>query len=307
MTDRIDLRHLRSFVAVAEERHFGRAATRLGIAQPAVSRHVRALETALGAELLVRTSRRTELTDAGRAALAHAGALLGDADRLTRAVAAAGAGTAGRVTVAFVASTTPGYLAPLVRAVDAELPAIALGTTQVPSAGVGDALRRGDADLAVTRPLLSEPGLVEIELAQEPVVAALPAGHPLAARPDIALGDLDGETHVMVRRSAWPAGYDAALRALRERGVEPAEVREAGSVAAALALVAAGAGVYRLAASAAAPRDGVVYVTVADVRSRVALVRRAEPPEPAVRAVERVAVAVLAPAFGSTHGSGARR
>jgi hypothetical protein len=61
MTERIDLRHLRSFVAVAEEGHFGRAATRLGIAQPAVSRHARALETALGAELLVRTSRRTEL------------------------------------------------------------------------------------------------------------------------------------------------------------------------------------------------------------------------------------------------------
>jgi DNA-binding transcriptional LysR family regulator len=164
----------------------------------------------------------------------------------------------------------------------------------VPSAAVGDALRRGDADLAITRPLWSEPGLVEIELAQEPVVAALPADHPLAARTEIELSDLDGKPHVMVRRSAWPAGYDAALRALSERGVEPAEIRGAGSVAAALTLVGAGAGVYRLAASAALPRDGVVYVTVEDVRSRVALVRRAEPPEPAVRAVERVAIAVLA-------------
>jgi DNA-binding transcriptional LysR family regulator len=72
----------------------------------------------------------------------------------------------------------------------------------------------------------------------------------------------------MVRRSAWPAGYDATLRGLRERGAEPRDVREAGSVAAALALVAAGAGVYRLAASAAVPRDGVAYVPIEDVRSR---------------------------------------
>src|SRR5215813_13043290 len=100
------LRHVRSFVAVAEELHFGRAAARLGLAQPAVSRHVRALEAAVGAPLLERTSRSTKLTDAGRAALGPARELLASADRLVHAGDARG-----EVTVGFVASTLPGWAA----------------------------------------------------------------------------------------------------------------------------------------------------------------------------------------------------
>jgi DNA-binding transcriptional LysR family regulator len=288
-----DLRHLRSFVAVAEEGHFGRAAQRLGIAQPAVSRHVRALEAALGAELLIRTSRRTELTDAGRAALERARALLADADRLRAAVAAAAGGETGAVRVGFVASTTDGYLAPLVAAVTRALPGIRLETVQVHPGRTGAALRRGDVDLVVARPLASDPDLVERPLTAEPTVAAIPAGHPLAVRDRLAPADLDGEVVIAVRRATWPAGYDASLARLREHGAEPREVVEAASVPAALALVAAGLGIYRLPRTRAADRAGVALVPIDGLDTVVMLQRRPEPPSAAVRAVEALAGDVL--------------
>ena len=123
----LELQHLRSFVAVAEERHFGRAALRLGLSQPHVSRHVRALEEALGVALLTRTSRRTDLTDAGRRALEDGRDALAAVERLrARAVAAPG-----RVGVAFVWSTLAGFLAPLVAAAADARPRVELSVSQL--------------------------------------------------------------------------------------------------------------------------------------------------------------------------------
>lgn len=262
------LSHLRAFLAVAEERHFGRAAQRLGLSQPAVSRRVRGLEEALGVPLLERTSRLTRLTDAGEALLRPARDLLDAADRLQTV-----ANTRGRVTVAFVASTTAGYAAAV--APHAEI-------LQLAVTNIAPALRRGDVDFAITRPLPGVDDLVQLQIAEEPTYVAVAASHPLAARGAIDCAELDGETFVAQDRRFWPEGHDANFERLRERGCVPAEIRYTSRIPACLALVAAGAGVHRIAAPARVPTPGVVYLELNDLRGRVVLVRRPEPPRPAV-------------------------
>jgi LysR family transcriptional regulator, benzoate and cis,cis-muconate-responsive activator of ben and cat genes len=262
------LRHVRSFVAVAEELHFGRAAARLGIAQPAVSRHVRALEAVIGTPLLERTSRFTTLTDAGRAALGPARELLATAERLTAAGAARG-----DVTVGFTANTVQGWSG-LVRG----------HIVQLRVTDLAAAVRRGSVDLAITRWLPRAPDLLQTQIAEDGVAVAVPAAHRFAGRASIAPAELDGEPAIMLERRIWPDGYDAALELLREQGIAPSLVRHTTTPAAALALVAAGAGLYRLAASAVTPRPGVAFVTVEGWSLPIVLIRRPEPPRPAVAA-----------------------
>jgi DNA-binding transcriptional LysR family regulator len=262
------LRHVRSFVAVAEELHFGRAAARLGIAQPAVSRHVRALEEVVGAPLLERTSRSTALTDAGRAALGPARELLAVAERLVAAGSARG-----DVTVGFTASTVQGWSG-LVRG----------HIVQLRVAELAAAVRRGTVDLAISRWMPGAPDLLQTKIGEDGVAVAVPASHRFAGRESIAPPELDGEAVVTLDRRIWPDGYDAAFAALREQGITPGPVRHTTTPAAALALVAAGVGLYRLAASSATPRPGVVFVPIEGWRLPVVLIRRPEPPRPAVAA-----------------------
>jgi DNA-binding transcriptional LysR family regulator len=281
----LELQHLRSFVAVAEERHFGRAALRLDLSQPQVSRHVRALEDALGVTLLTRTSRQTALTAAGAAALADARETLAAVERLRTRAAAARAG-AGRVAVAFVWSTLAGYLAPLVAAAAD----IDLAVRQLRFVEVVPALRRGDVDLAISRPFHEPSETVERTLRVEPSVVALAAGHPAAARERLTLEEFAALPLILLRRDLAPRSHDAARDAARRRGVSLNVVREARSPAEALALVGAGLGAYRLPASAAAPHPGVVYRELEGAPTRAVLLRRPEPPAPAVAAAIALAV-----------------
>jgi DNA-binding transcriptional LysR family regulator len=279
----LELQHLRSFVAVAEELHFGRAALRLDLSQPQVSRHVRALEDALGVTLLTRTSRHAALTAAGTTALADARETLAAAERL-RTRAAAARGGAGRVGVAFVWSTLAGYLAPLVAAAGDAEPRIDLAVTQLRFVEVVPALRRGDVDLAITRPLHEPSEMVEHTLRSEPSVVALAAGHPLAARERLTLHEFAALPLIMLRRDLAPRAHDAARAAARRLGLTLEIAREARSPAEALALAGAGFGAYRLPASAASPRPGVVFRELEGARTRAVLLRRPEPPAPAVAA-----------------------
>jgi DNA-binding transcriptional LysR family regulator len=285
----VELRHLRSFVAVADERHFGRAAARLGIAQPVVSRHVRTLEDALGAPLLVRTARETRLTDAGAAALPHAREAVAAADRAGHAARDALTGAAGAVTVAFVATTIAAHLPPLVAAMAREHPAVALVTRHMRSADVLPALRRGDVDAALARAQPPDPAIARVPLVAEPVVLAVAEDHPLAARDAVVPEDLAGHALVAIDPAVLQGHPDHGREDLRARGMEPGAVVHAPSVTGALALVAAGAGVFRLPSSAAPPTPGVAYVRVDGSTSVVALYRRAEPPGPALAALEAVA------------------
>jgi DNA-binding transcriptional LysR family regulator len=300
----MDLDQLRAFVTVAEELHFGRAALRLGISQPQVSRRVRALEDALALELFVRTPRRTALTDAGSRLLEDARETLAAAERLHRRAGAARRSGGGRVAVGFVWSTLGAHVAPLVVAAAERHPEIELSIGQLRFVEIVPALRRGDVDLAIVRSLFEESEMIEQTLRHEPSVLALPEQHPLASRETILLRELDGLPMVALQRSLAPRAYDTVMAKAAELGITLRIVQETRSPAEALALVSAGIGVYRLPASAAQPYPGVVYREIDGAASRLIIVRRPEPPAPAVSAVTALAHELFGDAeFASNNGS----
>jgi DNA-binding transcriptional LysR family regulator len=302
----MDLDQLRAFVTVAEELHFGRAALRLGCSQPQVSRRVRGLEDELGLQLFVRTARRTVLTDAGARLLEDARDTLDAAERLERRATAAGRGAAGRVSVGFVWSTLGAHVAPLVVAAAERYPEIELTVGQLRFVEIVPALRRGDVDLAIVRSLFEESEMVELTLRHEPSVLALPSDHPLASTVGLTLAHLDELPMVALQRDLAPSAYDAVTAAAAERGVRLRIVQQTRSPSEALALVSAGIGVYRLPSSAAVPHHGIVYREIEDAPSRLVLIRRPEPPPPAVAAIAALAREVFNDADGASNdGAGA--
>ncbi len=216
-----DLRRLQYFVAVARERNFTRAAERLHVAQPALSRQVRLLEQELGVELLHRTTHEFALTQAGEFLLARGPELLSAADELWRSVRTYGTGQRGEVVVGYGASasyeTGPRLLARL-----AELhPGITISTSVRSTgeivAGVGD----GSLDLGLVR---CPPRTADLEsrvIRLERQVVLLRRDHRLASRPTVEVADLAEETLLLHPREANPGHYDAVLELCREHGVEP--------------------------------------------------------------------------------------
>jgi DNA-binding transcriptional LysR family regulator len=284
----LDLSWLRAFTAVGEELHFGRAALRIGISQPQVSRQVRSLEDHLGVELFIRTARRTELTDAGVALLGDARETLAAAERLRTRAAAERRGARGHVSVAFLWSTLSGYLAPLVAAAGERHPEIEMTVSQATYLELLPALRRGDIDLAIARPTYEQSEIIEIELRPEPAVVAVHPEHPFADRDEVEIAELSTQPVIALARSLMPAAYDAALARARARGRDVDIVRHVRSAAEALALVSAGIGVYRLPVSAASPFPGVLYRPLASTQSRLVLLHRPFPRRPVARIVELV-------------------
>jgi DNA-binding transcriptional LysR family regulator len=269
-----DLAWLRAFVAVSEELHFGRAALRLGISQPQISRHVRALEENLGVELFIRTARRTEPTEAGATLLADAREVLAASERLCRRADGRRRRLGGSVSVGFIWSTLSSYLAPLVSAAAERLPDVELAVSQLAYLELVPSLRRGDIDVAIARPLYEQSEMAELLLRQEQSVLAVHTGHPLTARATIELESLNGLPLISLRRELVRAAYDALLERARARGVDIQIVREVRSAAEALALVSVGIGVYRMPASAAAPFPGVEYLPITDSYSKLVLLHR---------------------------------
>lgn len=260
--DPVEIRHLRSFVALAEERHFGRAAARLHVAQPALSQQLRRLEEELGVTLLERSTRRVDLTEPGRLLLERARGLIAEVDRTTGDLEALAAGRAGTVRVGFVGTATYDVLPQVARRVRAELPDVRLELHgELLGPALLDALLAGDLDLAVLRPGRSVPdGVVVEELRTEPLVAVLPEHHPLAGAGSVRLADLAGEplvTHPSGQRSTM---QPRVLEAYWRHGLEP-ELVEVGETATLVVFVAAGLGVGLVPASVRALRlDGVAYV-----------------------------------------------
>ncbi|HEX6520389.1 MAG TPA: LysR substrate-binding domain-containing protein [Streptosporangiaceae bacterium] len=186
----LDLRKIRYFMAVAQELNFGRAAQVLHIAQPVLSRQIRALETELGVQLFVRDRRRVELTAAGEALRADAAPLLAGAEALRRRVGRAARG-AGSFTVAFM----PGVIVTgAVRALAAAHPQLSVEVLRTSWADQTEVLRDGRADVSYVRLPVDQSGLKVNVLFDEPRVAVVPADHRLAGKPELHLGDLAGET-----------------------------------------------------------------------------------------------------------------
>jgi LysR family transcriptional regulator, benzoate and cis,cis-muconate-responsive activator of ben and cat genes len=216
-----ELRHLRYFVAVAEELNFSRAARRLRMAQPPLSVAIRQLEQELGAELFVRSSREVTLTEAGRTLLDGARRTLTEAERAMSDARRAGAGELGSLRLAFSWSARFETLPALGRALKRELPDLALHTEEMWNARMPSALRVGSLDVAVS--LCPE---IVGELSYEPirreaVVALLDAQHALAGKRSIPLGALAEEDFVLFPRELAPRLHDALVGVCRSAGFEP--------------------------------------------------------------------------------------
>ncbi|KXO99178.1 LysR substrate-binding domain-containing protein [Tsukamurella pseudospumae] len=240
----MNLRQLRYFVAVAEERHFGRAAQRLHMAQPPLSHQIRQLESDLGVELLHRTTRRVDLTDAGRAYLERARAILSSVDDAAQHARRVAAGATGHLTIGCVGTATYSLLPPLARRLAEELPGIDFafrGEMLVPDQV--EALRSGAIDIALLRPPVADQSLRIRVVRREPWVVALPADHPLTRRERLRVSDLAGAAFIVHSADRRSAMYDRVAALLREGGVAPTIRHEVGETSTLATLVAAGLGI----------------------------------------------------------------
>jgi DNA-binding transcriptional LysR family regulator len=225
----VELRQLRYFVTVAEELHFGRAAERLSVVQPAVSQQVARLERELGVRLLERTSRRVVLTGDGTRLLDAARAALAAADRVAAVAAELAAGRAGTLRL----GTSPGLAGRLHRGVAAlrdSSPDVDLVLVDGSTPAHCAAVRAGELDLALVRGAGGAPGLRVIELWREPLHAVLPATHPAAAAPALPVAALAGMHLRLPERDTEPALHDAVLGACRAAGFAPCLARPVRSV-----------------------------------------------------------------------------
>lgn len=264
----MELRHLRYFAAVADTCHFGKAAERLHLAQPALSQAVRQLEAELGTPLLVRTTRQVRLTPAGEFLHKEALRVLGAVDDTVRGVHRIAGGRSGVVRLALTGTAAFSQLPRIARTVRNELPDVALeihADLLTPAQCHG--LREGSLDLGVLRPPLVGDGLASHEIELEPLVLAVPTAHRLATEPVVGMSDLSTEPFVLYANRD-SAVNEAVLRSCERAGFAPRREHEAPGTAVLLALVAAGLGVALVPGSVrSAPLAGVVFRDVADAGS----------------------------------------
>jgi DNA-binding transcriptional LysR family regulator len=249
----MELRHLRYFIAVAEEGHITRAAERLGMQQPPLSQQIKAIELELHVQLFVRKARGVDLTDAGRAFLEEARATLKHLDRAFETTRRASRGEQGRLCVG-VTSTTPFHpLVPrAIRAFREACPMVSLTLEECLSNESVDRLRNEQMDVAFIRASLGDGhGLAVISLLEEPMVVALPTTHVMArSKPEtaVSLERLAGETFILY----GPPGtgmYDSTIAACQAAGFSPrvgnlgASTQLAPRITSTLSLVGAGLGI----------------------------------------------------------------
>lgn len=267
------LRQLRYFVTVAEERHFGRAAERLHMAQPPLSQQIRRLEAEVGVELFTRTTRRVDLTEAGAAYLLRARAILGSVDDAAEEARRVAAGVVGHLAIGCVGSATYSLLPTLSRRLADELPGVDFAFRgEMLVADQVDALREGTIDVALLRPPVLDRTLTVTPLREERLVVAVPDDHPLATRARIRLNDLattDLIIHSAARRSAM---YGVVQGLLTEAGITPHIRHEVGETSTLITLVAGGLGVAVVPEPVTAlPLAGVAYRPLVRPATTVAL------------------------------------
>ncbi|MGW4244707.1 LysR family transcriptional regulator [Nocardia sp. NPDC004722] len=285
MTQGVELRHLRYFLAVADELHFGRAAVRLHIAQPALTQQIQRLETLLGARLFDRTSRTVALTPAGIVLRERATALLGHADRDLAEVTRIAQGSQGTLHLGFVPSVLP--LEPLrgVREFRDRFPLVEVDLVEGFTSHLMQRLADGTLDMAIVRDPDDQPGTVTEPLMTEPYMAVLPADHPLADRDSITGAELADHPLVFFPRAAGGLAHEKNLAPLLESGRRPRIVQEATNWTILLYLVAAGLGVTiapRSATFTAPTSARIIPLAETDASTTIYIATRADEPRPLV-------------------------
>ena len=258
----MELRHLRYFLAVAEEGNFTRAAAKLGIGQPPLSQQIRDLENEIGVALFHRVPHGAELTAAGTAFLDEAKASLAAAEKARLAAQGAARGETGRLALGFTASSAFNpVVSGTIRKFRARWPEVRLTLTEMNSHLLMQSLLRGEVDAAFIRPGLENPKDVRVKrLADEPMMIALPSHHPLAVHPELPISALANEAFVLFPRIVGLSLYDDVVEACRKAGFEMIVAQEAPQMPSVVNLVAADLGVSIVPAAIAQIRlAGVIY------------------------------------------------
>lgn len=237
-----DLIQLRCFVAVADALHFGRAAQRLNMTQPPLSRQVQILERILEVRLFERTSRSVRLTPAGRSFLPEARRLLRLAEAAALSAKRTARGEAGSIALGFTAVSGYGFLSEFIADVRARLPDIDLELKEMVSADQVEALVGGRIDVGLLRPPVDRRAFKSFRVVREPLVLAVPSDHPLAAGPEPNLTDLDRQPLVMYSPYESRYFYDLLAAIFAEANVSPKYVQHMSQIHSILALVRAGLG-----------------------------------------------------------------
>jgi len=238
----MEIRHLRYFVAVAEELHFGRAAQRLHIQQPPLSRQIQDFEAELGFPLFERSRRRVELTPAGTALLGRARQVFDALDVAIHDARSASEGESGRLVVGYPSSLAYSGLTELLRAFRTRFPSVEIALRELPPADQVDGLKAGSLDVGFVRTSPDDPTLAAELVRRESLMVVLPDDHRLAKQRAISLKALAQEPFVMFPRARGPAFFDQLMALCGRAGFSPRIVQEAAQLDI-VSLVAAGFGI----------------------------------------------------------------
>lgn len=238
------MRHLWLFLAVAEERHFGRAAKRLGMSQPPLTEQIQVLEQALKAQLFVRSRKGAQLTPVGQAILPAVRKFAAQMAQLELAVREATAGQTGTLTIGAISSAMLDLLPAYLDQLRSKYPHLTLAVREIDSFEAVPALLSGEVDLAFARLHGDLGSSIETRtLAQEELAVALPAHHRLAGSSSIGLKALTEETFVMFSRQVSPVYFDSLVAACSAHGFSPRILHDVRSVASQIAFVGCGQGI----------------------------------------------------------------
>jgi len=257
----MELRHLRYFVTVAEELHFGRAAEKLHMSQPPLSMQIRALEEELGVRLFNRTQRQVALTQAGNALLLEARQVLARVEQAVLVTRRAGRGEIGELVVGFISVADYNVLPTVLRDFRRRYPLVNLTLRESTTDAQVRDLVAGRLDVGFVLPPVNEPALESVSILREPLIAALPEKHPLARKPGkLDLGKLRDAPFILFPRPYAPGLYDDIVSCCKAAGFSPRVEQEAIQMQTIVSLVSAELGVALIPASLTnLRRTGVIY------------------------------------------------
>jgi DNA-binding transcriptional LysR family regulator len=296
----MELRHLRYFITVASELHFGRAAEKLHIAQPPLSKQIQDLEAELGFELFARTKRSVALTPAGQAFLIEVNQIFQQLDRAIDIGRKTSRGELGQISIGFVGSATYNILPVMLQQFRDRYPNVRIELHELTTDRQLIWLREGRIDLGLIRPPIVERDLVSQVIFQESLVVAVPINHPLATLDAIEIKLLATEPFILFPRQLAPGLYDPIIALCQAAGFSPQVAQECIQMQTIVSLVSANMGISILPESIReAQRQGVVYKPILLDRisvgklATIAIVWRANDPSPTMNRLLEIALIKL--------------
>lgn len=294
----VEFRHLRYFVAVAEELHFGRAAEKLHMAQPPLSQQIRQLEAELGFQLFQRTKRSVALTEAGQIFLVDAQRLLRQLEQAVVTGRQASRGEIGQLAIGFVSSAAHNVLPGILQQFRRSFPQVVLSLQELTTNQQVEWLQERRIDVGFLRPPVDDPLLTITTILREPLVVALPDTHPLAKMSTISLRSLSQESFILFPRPRAPELYDQIISFCQQANFSPKVAQEAIQMQTIVSLVAAEIGIAIVPASLKnLQRSGVVYKAFQEStpEAAIAIVWRRKDESPVVQRFLDIAHQVITP------------